>query len=630
MARKLLTDKINREVKYTNKDFGELRVALLNHAKTYFPKTYSDFNESSPGMMFIEMASMVGDVLNFYADVQLQESFLYTVNERLNLYNLSQGLGYKPKTIIPAQVDLDIMQLVPAIGEGTNTKPDFAYALLIDENVQVQSTLNAIPFRTVNPVNFAYSSSHDPTEISVYSLNNDGTIEYYLLKKQVKAVQSQLGTAEFEFTEPKIYDKIVLNIDGVSEIIDIRDADGDLWYEVPYLAQDLVPISVRNIPYNDPELAQYNSSVPFLLSYKQTEKRFVTRIRKDDRFEIQFGAGLSQEADEEIVPNPYNVGIGLDYFNRLEDISIDPMNFLYTKTYGKAPSNTTLTVRYSTCLGLSGNVKANTLTQISSINILTPIEVLNPTIYTAIVNSITVNNPEPAYGGLNKKELDVVREEAMANFAAQNRAVTKEDYILRCYTMPDRFGAIAKAYIEQDIQISNWAAKDLIKNPYALNLYILGYNENGQFVIANRALKENLRQYLRQYRLMTDAINIKDPFIINIGIDYEVVTRPSYNSYEVLLRCNNRLKELLKNENMEIGGPLQLSAIRVELDKIEGVQSISDIKIINLYDTNQGYSGNVYDVDSAVRNGILYPSLDPCIFEIRYPNQDIRGRVIDL
>lgn len=630
MARKTLADKINREVKYTNKDFGELRLALINHAKTYFPKTYSDFNESSPGMMFIEMAAAVGDILNFYADVQLQESFMYTVNERLNLYNLSQGLGYKPKTIVPAQVDLDIMQLVPSIGEGSTVRPDFRYALLIDDNIQVQSNLNGIPFRTTQPVNFAYSSSYDPTEVLVYSLDNDGNIEYYLLKKQVKAVQSSIETRTFEFTTAKTYDKIVLDESNVSEIIDIRDSDGDLWYEVPYLAQDLIPISIRNIPYNDPELSQYNSSVPYLLAYRQTEKRFVTRIRKDDKFEIQFGGGLSQEADEEILPNPYNVGMGLDYFNRLEDVSIDPMNFLYTKTYGKAPYNTTLSVRYSVCLGLQGNVKADTITQINSINVLTPAEVLNAETYQIIVDSITINNPEPAYGGLNKKELEVVREEAMANFAAQNRAVTKEDYILRCYTMPNKFGAIAKAYVEQDSQISNWNSTDIVKNPYALNIYVLAYNSSGQFVPANNALKQNLRQYLRQYRLMTDAINIKDPFIINIGIDYEIITKPIYNSYEVILRCNKRLMELFDNKNMEIGGAIQLSTIRVELDKIEGVQAVNDIKFINLYDESQGYSTNVYDVDLAIRNNVLYPSLDPCIFEIKYPTQDIRGRVIDL
>ncbi len=633
MARTSLSDKLKRDIKYTNKDFGELRVSLINYAKTYFPQVYSDFNEASPGMMFIEMASYIGDVLNFYSDVQLQESFLYTVNERMNLYNLSQGLGYKPKTLVPAQVDLDIMQLVPAIGEGNNVRPDFNYALNIEEGL-IASTDSAVAgayFRTVHPVDFRYSSSYNPTEISVYSIdNNTGEIQYYLLKKKVKAVEGNIKTATYQFQNPVPYDKIVIPDTNVSEIIDITDSDDNKWYEVQYLAQDIVPVSIRNIPYNDPELSQYNSSVPYLLSYRQTERRFITRLRRDELTEIQFGAGMSTESDEEILPNPYNVGIGLDYFERIEDISIDPMNFLYSKTYGLAPSNTTLTVKYSISNGLQGNVGANTITTLVSYNANTPFEIVSDEIYQNIIDSLTINNPEAAYGGLNKKELDLIREEAMAHFAAQNRAVTKEDYILRCYTMPDRFGAIAKVYVEQDIQISSWNSYDKIPNPYALNLYVLSYDSNGNFVHANRALKENLRQYLRQYRLLTDAIQIKDPYIINIGINYDLVTRPSYNSYEVLLKCNNKLIELLDNQKMEIGAPINIASIMVELDKIEGVQSVHNIEIENLYDSNLGYSGNLYSVKEATRNNILYPSMDPCVFEVKYPKNDIKGRIIDL
>lgn len=630
MSRVSLNDKLKRDIKYTNKDFGELRLALINYAKTYFPQVYSDFNESSPGMMFIEMASYIGDVLNFYSDVQLQESFLYTVNERINLYNLSQGLGYKPKTLIPAQVDLDLMQLVPSIGEGNNVRPDFNYALNIEEGL-IASTTTGIYFRTVHPVDFRYSSSYDPTEISVYSIdNNTGNIQYYLLKKKVRAIEGRVQTSEFEFTNPKPYDKIVLPQINVSEIIDITDSDNNKWYETQYLAQDIVPVSLRNIPFNDAELSQYNSSVPYLLSYKQTEKRFVTRLRKDELTEIQFGSGMSTEADEEILPNPYNVGIGLDYFNRLEDISIDPMNFLNSKTYGLTPSNTTLTVRYMLSNGLAGNVSSNTITTLISYVANTPIEIVSPQIYQTITNSLTVNNPSAAYGGLNKKPIDLIREEAMAHFAAQNRAVTKEDYILRCYTMPDRYGAIAKVYIEQDVQISSWNSYDKIPNPYALNLYVLSYDSNKNFVNSNLALKENLRQYLRNYRMLTDAVQIKDPYIINIGINYDLVTRPSYNSYDVLLKCNQKLIELLDNDKMEIGAPLNIASLMVELDKIEGVQSVQNIEIENLYDTNMGYSGNLYSIKEATRNGVIYPSMDPCVFEVKYPKNDIKGRIIDL
>ena len=623
------TDKVNREIKYTNRDFSELRNALINHAKNYFPNTYRDFNESSPGMMFIEMASYVGDVLNFYTDVQLQESFLYTVNEQMNLYNLAQGMGYKPKTVVPSQVDLEVMQLVPAIGAGENTRPDLRYGLEIEPNMVVRTRDNVF-FRTVEPVNFKFSGSYDPIDVSVYELNDEGEVQYYLLKKRVKAVEGALRQRSFQFNEARIYDKIVIRDDNVSEIVDVIDSDEEKWYEVPYLAQDVVPVETRNTEFNNKNFSQYNSSVPYLLCYRQTEKRFVTRRRKDDYMELQFGAGLSSESDEEIIPNPMNVGLGMDYFGRAEDVSVDPNNFLFTKTYGSAPNNTVLTVRYSVCNGLEGNVKANTIDEVSEVTFVPSTLQLDEEVLIEIQDSLVVNNPEAAWGGMNKMPIDVIREEAMANFAAQNRAVTREDYIMRSYAMPSKYGAIAKAYVEQDTQASRWNVQDRIPNQNSLNLYVLTYNSDKQFEYANSTIKENLRQYMRQYRILTDSIQIKNPFIINIGVNYDVITRPNYNSYEVLLRCNERLIELMKNDNMQIAGPIVLSTLIVELDKIDGVQSVENFEVVNLTDSDSGYSPYAYSIENATRNGIIYPSLDPCIFEVKYPRQDIRGRVVDM
>jgi len=620
--------KLKRDIRYLNKDFAEYRDALINYAKNYFPRTYSDFNESDPGMMFIEMAAYVGDVLSAYGDIQLQESLLSTVEEKINLYNISQAMGYKIKTYVPSSVELDVYQLIPSIGEGNDTRPDYTYALLIEPNMVVSAD-NEHYFRTVDPVDFRFSSSFDPTHISVHSVTDDGSIEYYLLRKTVKAISGQIFTAEYTFTDPKLHDKIVINDTDVSEVVDIYDSSGNKWHEVQFMAQDMIPIPIRNVPYTDPYLSNYRSSVPYLLTYQKVDRRYVTRLRRDDRIEIQFGSGIGGESDEEIIPNPMNIGIGMNYFERSTDVSVDPMNFLYTRTYGQVPYNTTLTVRYAKVNGMSDNVNSNTITTINSIDIVNPLEDTDASILNVIRSSIGVNNPYPAFGGMDRRPMDVVRHEAMAHFAAQNRAVTKEDYILRCFTMPPKFGGVAKAYVEQDTQVSPWNAERQL-NPHGINLYILTYDNNGRFVHANPAIKENLRQYLRQYRLMTDAINIIDPFIINIGIEFDIITRPEENSGEVLLRCINRMKELTHNDKMEINGPIILSKLYTELDKLDGVQTVQKIKFVNLFDVNRGYSGNVYNIDTATRNGILYPSVDPCIFEVRFPNRDIVGRVNDI
>lgn len=619
----------NRRVNFVNKDFAEQREALINYTKTYFPDTFGDMNEASPMMGMLEMAAVVGDMTAFACDVTLQESMLFTVDERINLYNLAQSHGYKPSTTTPASVDLDIFQLVPSIGEGNETKPDYRYALIVESNLQATAE-NDSQFRTLDAVDFRFSSSFDPTEVSVYSVTDDGAIEYYLLKKKVKASSGKLMTAQFTFTNARKYDKIVLPTENVVEIIDIIDSDNNKWYEVPYMAQDTVAIPIRNTPYNNPVYSKYRASVPYILCYKQTEHRFVTRIRKDNKMEIQFGAGMSSEADEEIVPNPYNVAIGLDYYRRVTDVSIDPMNFLYTKAYGSAPSSTTLTIRYAVGGGLVDNVNADTITEISNSTIINPIDVVDQNVLTTIRNSLLITNPKAAYGAMNKKPLDVIREEAIGNFAAQNRAVTKEDYIIRCFTMPAKYGGIVKAYIENDTQMTQWNETNRIPNPYTMNLYALGYDNNRNFVVLNEVIKQNLRNYMSQYRLMTDALNIKDPYIINIGVEVEILTRPSENSNEVILRVINRLIELLDNDKMEICQPIIISKISTELDKIEGVQTVSSIKFNNLFDTNLGYSGNVYPIETAIRNGIMYPSVTPSIWELKYPHRDIKVRITDI
>lgn len=625
-----VNDKYKRSISYVNKDFAEFRLALINHAKNYFPDKYQDFNEASPAMLMLEAASYVGDALSFFADVNLQESLLYNVEERINLYNLAQSLGYKAKTIAPASVELEVFQLIPSIGEGNQTKPDFRYALYINPEMQVSTTdTDAVFFYTKDAVDFRFSSSYDPTTITTYSVTDQGEIEYYLLKKKVKAVSGTLKTSVFRFTDPKLHDKIVIQDNNVTEIVKVIDSDNNIWYEVPYLAQDLVQIAQRNTPYNDAHLAQYRSSVPYTLCYKQTERRFVTRLRKDDFLEIQFGGGMSSEADEEIVPNPMNVGLGLDYYDRVADVSIDPMNFLYTKTYGSVPNNTSLSVQYAIANGLSDNVNANSITQIVSRSIVDPADSTDSVILQTIKDSLSVNNPNPAFGGQNRKPLDIIREEAIANFAAQNRAVTKEDYILRTFAMPAKFGAICKAYAEQDTQLGRWN-EDRVPNPFAINLYCLSYDSNRNFVTCNEAIKENLRQYLRQYRLMTDAVNLKDPWIINIGAEVEIVTRPNENSNEVLLRVLDKLITILDNDKMQINSPIIISNITSQLDVVPGVQSISSIKFTNLVNTNEGYAGNVYDLSTATRNGVIYPPLDPAIWEVKYPKRDLKIRVSDV
>ena len=623
---------LKKEVRYLNKDFTQFRANLVEFAKNYFPNNYTDFNESSPGMMFMEMSAYVGDVLSYYTDNQLKESLITFAGEDANVMAIANVLGYKSKNRIPSYATLDVYQLLPAKTTSSGSKvPDYDYALTIRENMQVRSELKNIEFRTLNLVNFKASGSSNTTEVSVYSINDqDLSTEYYLLKKQVQVQSGTIKEKTFTFTSPRRFDKILLDDENLIDVIDITDSDGNLWYEVPNLAQDTIFLTVDNVAQNDPDLLTYADTVPYLLKLKKVPRRFITRFRSDKKLEIQFGSGVSDTADEELIPNPDNVGSSLIGLQKQWDHPIDPSNFLYTKAYGLAPSNTTLTVRYTVGGGIESNVPSGELTNIVGINFEIDAESLDATLLQRIKDSVACTNTEPASGGADAEEIEEIRYNALANFAAQSRTVTTQDYIIRCYTMPPKFGSIAKAYIVQDQQLNPQNTFETVPNPLALNLYTLGYDNNGYLINLNKAVKENLKTYLSHYRMLTDAINIKNAYIINIGIVFEIIVLPEYNSNEVLLLCISKLKSMFNTKNWQINQPIILSKIYTELDKVDGVQTVSRLDVVNLYDEDSGYSGNYYNVKDATRNGIVYPSLDPSIFEVKYPNKDIVGKVVSI
>ena len=622
---------MKKDITYINKDFGQFKKNLIDFTKQYFPNTYTDFNESSPGMLFLEMASYVGDVLTYYADNNLKESLLEQASEQQNIFDLAKQLGYNSKSAVAAYVTLDVFQLVPSIGSGDNVRPDYDYALRIKPGMQIKQNNGSSVFRSLDVVDFTYSSSFNPTDVTIYEID-DATKQpiYYLLKKQVRAVSGDIKQATFSFNDPIPYDKVVLSEKNIIDIVSVEESDGDNWYHVSYLAQDTIFEEVPNLLENDPELSAYRSSSPSLLKLRKTSKRFISRLRSDGLLELQFGSGVSDNNDEEVIPNPDNVGNGLSGFQRNVDVDIDPSNFLYTRAYGQAPSNTTLTVKYSVGQGIQDNVPANVLTDIQFIEYDDDI---NSSASTSIVNfvksSLSVTNDTPAKGAKSADSLQDIKNNALGNFATQNRLVTREDYIIRAYSMPANFGSVAKAYIVPDDQlIQDNFENSRVANPLAMNMYVLGYNENKQLTELNQAIKENLKTYLGYYRMLTDAVNIKDAFIINLAIDFEITVLSNYNNNDVLLKCINSLKKYFDPDRWQINQPVIKTDVTNILGNVKGVQSVIAVSFKNVYKTEQNYSGNIYDLNTATRNGIIYPSLDPSIFEVKFPNQDIRGRVV--
>jgi hypothetical protein len=610
----------NRDIKYINRDFSDFRQRLIEYTKTYFPDTYNDFSPSSPGMLFMEQASYVGDVLSFYLDNQFQENFIQYAQQTNNIYELSYMFGYKPKLTAAAQVSIDFFQQLPAKTVSGSVIPDYDYALSINENTTISSQ-SGQSFIIQDKIDFSISSSQDPTEVSVYQIA--GNIpQYFLLKKSRNAISSEISSQSFTFGDIQQFTTIELTNSNFIEILDIIDSDGNIWYEVDHLGQEMILDPIKNTNINNPNITQ---DTPYLLKLKKVQRRFATRIISSNTIQIQFGAGSPSDTDEEITPNPNNIGIGLPFVKDKLTAAYSPVNFLYTGTYGISPSNTTLTVRYLSGGGVTSNITANTLTKTNNIAAKFNNINLNPTTSNYIFNSLSTNNPSAASGGKGGDTIEEIRQNTLSLVASQQRSVTADDYLVRALSMPSNFGAITKAYIEQPKLTDNQ-----VSTIETLNLYCLSQNSEGQLDYASTTLKNNLRTYLSQYRIIGDNIEIRDAFIINIGLNFEIIVLPEYNNNEVLLSCITALQNYFKIDNWQLNQPIMLRDLYIMLDKIKGVQTVKNVEIENKAGTTSGYSAYAYDIISATQNQIIYPSLDPSIFEIRYPNLDIKGKVVPL
>jgi len=647
-----------REIKYLNRDFSSFKTSLIEYSKTYFPRTYKDFSDASPGMMFIEMASYIGDVLSYYTDYQFKESLMPYAEERKNVLALANYLGYKTKPTKSSTTNIDLYQLIPSIKDSNNNYiPDNNYALKIREYMEV-SNESGVSFITTDPVDFSLDSKFSPREVTVYSRDNYGIPQFFLLKKSTKVIAGKITTSSFTVGASVPFYKISLSENNVIDIIDVKDSDNNKWYEVDYLAQDLIFTETENTSFTNNSYVQYSSEVPKLIKSFKTSRKFVVNVTANNTTYLEFGAGTDATSDEVIYPNSELVGVGLKNISNL-NLNYDTSKLLNSETFGQSPSNTVLTVQYLVGGGLTSNSPSDTIKNISSVTYLNDVSGLNPSqnsLLTTVKNSFRISNPDPAVGGQNEESVEEIRQNALANFGSQNRTVTVDDYISRIYSIPPRFGSIAKVMVipNSDLSIStnqtllngfvnnenqttlinnslenNFRKVNFdVSNPFSLNLYVLSYNSNKNLTQTNDALVYNIRHYLQKYKIISDSINIIDGYIINIGVDFKILVYNNFNRKEVLDQCLQKAKDFFNVDKWYFNQPININQLELELAKVEGVQSISEVVFKNLNQNDGNYSPHEYNLSEATHNKIIYPSLDPSVFEVKFPDNDIRGAVI--
>lgn len=592
-------NKAERNIRYLDRDFNSFRNSLIEFSKTYFPDTYTDFSPSSPGMMFMEMSSYVGDVLSFYQDNQIQETFTQYAKQTPNLYQLAYMMGYKPKITGAAVADISIFTIVPSTGGS----PDFSYAPTIPNNTIVNSSINGqASFVTQDFVDFAVSNTQNPTEVSVYSVAGDSPTQF-LLKKNVKAISAEEKTVQFSFGSYEKFPTITIQDENIIGITECVDESTNKWYEVPYIGQETVFLPQKNV----------GGDTPYLLKLLRTQNRFATRFLSKNQLQIQFGSGDPGITDTNVIPNPGNVGKGGN--NLSAGTAFAPDNFTFTNTYGSAPVNTTLTFTYLRGGGISSNASAGTITNIDTS------KVTFDNGNTGNLGDITCTNEFAATGGTSGDTPDQIRENSLRMFGTQMRSVTQDDYTVRALSMPGVYGAVAKIFVEPE-KIENLNPHS---RPAVLDMYVLGYDSNKNCITPSNNFKDNLSTYLSQYRMVNDTISIKNGFVINIGINFSIIARPNYAGNVVLAKCITFLQDYFSIDKWQINQPIFLTDIYTLLDRVEGVQTV---KSVEAYNKSGGqYSQYSYDVVGATLNNTVFPSQDPSIFEVKFPNKDIKGSI---
>lgn len=596
--------KKNVPINYYARDYQSIKQSLVEHAKRYYPEVYKDFNEASFGSLMFDTVSYVGDVLSFYLDYQANESFINTATELKNITKLAKQMGYKHDSIPTSYGVASFFITVPATSDGL--QPDTTYIPVLKKDSEFVSD-NGISFLLLDDVRFDQSDN----EIVVAANDPNTNIPTYWAIKSYGAVMSgKYETVEVEIGEFQRFLKVKVPLNNIAEIISVRDEEGNEYYQVENLSQDVIYIPIAN-------RTETNQQANSLLRPYSAPRRFV--LEKDPYATyIQFGYGTdATDSNREKMVDPSEVVLQKHAKNYISDASFDPSRLIQSDKLGIVPVSTKLQITARINETNEVNVGVDKLTTVSdAILEFDDPKNLNRALVNFVKSSLELTNEEKIVGQVPTINGEEIKLRALSSFSAQNRAVTLQDYSTLVYNMPNTYGKIKRVGVVRD-------RNSLKRN---LNLYVVSEDENGYLTETNSVIKENVKIWLNSNRMINDTIDILDAKILNLGINYTIVVDVRYNKQEILNKCNNKLKEFY-SYTREIGEPLFLSDVNNVIKEVKGVLDIGNVTIVNK--SGGLYSDLSYDLDknrSADGRYIEMPS--NVIFEIKYPNDDIKGAII--
>lgn len=594
-----------RPINYTSRDFESIKQDLVNYAERYYPTTFKDFSEASFGALMMDMVAYVGDQLSFYADFQANESFLDSAITYENVNRLSNTLGYKTPGAAKSTGQASFYVIVPA--DPNSRGPDLDYFPILQRGSLISSK-NGSAFTLVDNVDFTNPNN----EVTVARVDDStGNPTFFAVKAYGQVVSGQIYEQITAVTDYQRFLRINVDQENISEILSVKDSQGNEYYEVDFLTQDVIIQEFQNTT-SDREV------VPYIMKLKPVPRRFVTEFESNGDTYIQFGYGSQDNITTDVVADPADVVMNVNGRTHVTDQTFDPTNLIQTDKFGVVPTNTTLTIEYAANTSDEINIAVNGLNEVISPRLSFKNQgTLDLNLVNGVVTSVEVENESPILGDTSILTAEEIRERAFGTFASQNRAVTRVDYINLIYRMPSKFGKVKRANVVRDV--------DSLKRN--LNVYLLSENANGDLIEPNGNLKENTRVWLNKYRMINDTIDVLNGKVINIGIKFKVLPELDVNRYELLDACIQKLKDEYINIKFNIGEAVYISQIYKLLNEVPGVVDTTEVELVN----NVGgvYSNYRFDIDSNLSDDGRFLVLpEDAAAEVLLPNTDIIGAVI--
>ena len=596
-----MAKKDKKIIRYTDREFNSIKEGLVRYAKRYYPDKFQDFSEASFGSLMMDTVSYVGDVLSFYLDYQANESFLDTAVEYDNIVRHGEQVGYKQPLRANSFGTVSLYVLAPTTATGD---PDTNYLPTLVKGTRFSSRGGQI-FTLIDDVDF----SHPENEVVTATSNNaDGTPTAYAIKAYGRVISGETKEETVTVGDFKRFLTLELSDPNITEIVSVTDTEGHEYFEVDYLSQDTVFRSTIN---KDQETSHY---APEKIVTTSVPRRFVTFNRFGKIF-LKFGYGSESSLKTDNISHPSNIVLkmhGRDYEN---DISFDPSKLLETDKFGVAPANTSLKVVYRANTTDNVNVATNSLVNVSDSLFVFGSAATDASKIDTVKNSLEVVNEKPILGDVSVPTTNELRTRVNDIFASQNRAVTADDYVALTYRMPARFGRVKRVKVVRD--------HDSFKRN--LNLYLLSEDSDGNFVLSNQVIKNNLKTWLNNYRMINDTIDVLDPKIINIKIRFVANVDYSQDKFEALNVAIEEIQKMFKMK-MDIGEPIYITKIYDVLNNLDEIVDVTNVKITNA--AGDKYSSDTINIDNYISaDGRILYAPENAVYELKYPNIDIKGTI---